>query len=127
MVMIMARRRPRSKQPRKQRKFLYNAPLHIRHKIMSANLSKELREEYNRRSLPVRKGDKVEIMRGDFKGHQGKIERVDLKNYKVYVEGATIQKVDGTTTYFPIHPSNLQIIELNLEDEKRLKVLERKG
>ncbi|HIH61964.1 MAG TPA: 50S ribosomal protein L24 [Methanobacteriales archaeon] len=123
----MARRRPRSKQPRKQRKFLYNAPLHIRHKIMSANLSKELREEYNRRSLPVRKGDKVEIMRGDFKGHQGKIERVDLKNYKVYVEGATIQKVDGTTTYFPIHPSNLQIIELNLEDEKRLKVLERKG
>ncbi|MDI3483506.1 MAG: large subunit ribosomal protein [Methanobacteriaceae archaeon] len=127
MVMIMARRRPRSKQPRKQRKFLHNAPLHIRHKIMSANLSKELREEYNRRSLPVRKGDKVEIMRGDFKGHQGKIERVDLKNYKVYVEGATIQKVDGTTTYFPIHPSNLQIIELNLEDEKRLKVLERKG
>ena len=123
----MARRRPRSKQPRKQRKFLYNAPLHIRHKIMSATLSKELREEYNRRSLPVRKGDKVEIMRGDFKGHQGKIERVDLKNYKVYVEGATIQKVDGTTTYFPIHPSNLQIIELNLEDEKRLKVLERKG
>ncbi|MBC7119559.1 MAG: 50S ribosomal protein L24, partial [Methanobacteriaceae archaeon] len=69
----MARRRPRSKQPRKQRKFLHNAPLHIRHKIMSANLSKELREEYNRRSLPVRKGDKVEIMRGDFKGHQGKI------------------------------------------------------
>ena len=123
----MARRRPRSKQPRKQRKFLYNAPLHIRHKIMSATLSKELREEYNRRSLPVRRGDKVEIMRGDFKGHQGKIERVDLKNYKVYVEGATIQKVDGTTTYFPIHPSNLQIIELNLEDEKRLKVLERKG
>ena len=123
----MARKRPRSKQPRKQRKFLHNAPLHIRHKIMSANLSKELREKYNRRSLPVRKGDKEEIMRGDFKGHQGKIERVDLKNYKVYVEGATIQKVDGTTTYFPIHPSNLQIIELNLEDEKRLKVLERKG
>ncbi|HHW16611.1 MAG TPA: 50S ribosomal protein L24 [Methanothermobacter sp.] len=123
----MARRRPRSKQPRKQRKFLYNAPLHIRHKIMSATLSKELREEYNRRSLPVRRGDKVEIMRGDFKGHQGKIERVDLKNYKVYVEGATIQKVDGTTTYFPIHPSNLRIIELNLEDEKRIKILERKG
>jgi len=123
----MARKRPRSKQPRKQRKFLHNAPLHIRHKIMSANLSKELREKYNRRSLPVRKGDKVEIMRGDFKGHQGKIERVDLKNYKVYVEGATIQKVDGTTTYFPIHPSNLQIIELNLEDEKRIKILERKG
>ncbi|MDI9623928.1 MAG: 50S ribosomal protein L24 [Methanothermobacter sp.] len=123
----MARKRPRSKQPRKQRKFLHNAPLHIRHKIMSANLSKELRKEYNRRSLPVRKGDKVEIMRGDFKGHQGRIEKVDLKNYKVYVEGATIQKVDGTTTYFPIHPSNLQIIELNLEDEKRIKVLERKG
>lgn len=127
MVIKMARKRPRSKQPRKQRKFLHNAPLHIRHKIMSANLSKELRKEYNRRSLPVRKGDKVEIMRGDFKGHQGRIEKVDLKNYKVYVEGATIQKVDGTTTYFPIHPSNLQIIELNLEDEKRIKVLERKG
>jgi len=126
-VIIMARKRPRSKQPRKQRKFLHNAPLHIRHKIMSANLSKELRQEHNRRSLPIRKGDKVEIMRGDFKGHQGKVERVDLKNYKVYVEGATIQKVDGTTAYFPIHPSNLRIIELNLEDEKRVEALERKG
>ncbi len=118
--------RPRSKQPRKQRKFLYNAPLNIRHKIMSATLSKELREEYDRRSLPVREGDKVEIMRGDFKGHQGKVEKVDLKNYKVYVEGATIQKVDGTTAYFPIHPSKLRIIELNLDDEERIKILERK-
>ncbi|HOQ18868.1 MAG: large subunit ribosomal protein [Methanothermobacter sp.] len=116
-----------SKQPRKQRKYIYEAPLHARRKMMSANLSRELREEYGRRSLPIRKGDKVEILRGDFKGHEGKVEKVDLKRYRVYVEGATIQKVDGTTVYFPLHPSNLRIVDLNLDDEKRIKILERKG
>lgn len=95
--------------------------------MMSANLSKELREEYNRRSMPLRKGDKVEVTRGDFKGHEGKVDKVDLKRYRVFVEGATIQKVDGTSVYFPIHPSNLRIVDLNLDDEKRVKILERKG
>ncbi len=116
-----------SKQPRKQRKFIYNAPLHIRHKLMSVTLSQDLREEHNRRSLPVKKGDTVQVMRGDFKDHEGKVEKVDLKNYRVLVDGATVQKVDGNPVYFPIHPSNLRIVEMDLSDDKRNKIIERKG
>ena len=116
-----------SKQPRKQRKFIYNAPLHIRHKLMSVTLSQDLREEYDRRSLPVKKGDTVQIMRGDFKDHEGKVEKVDLRNYRVLVDGATVEKVDGTNIYFPIHPSNLRIVEMDLSDDKRNEIIERKG
>ncbi|MCD6381372.1 MAG: 50S ribosomal protein L24, partial [Candidatus Aenigmarchaeota archaeon] len=57
-----------SKEPRKQRKYRYNAPLHIRQKLVSAHLTKELRNELGIRSLPVRKNDRVKIMRGKFKG-----------------------------------------------------------
>lgn len=115
-----------SKQPRKQRKFLYNAPLHVRQKLMSAPLSRELREKYKVRNLPVRVGDKVRIMRGDYKGHEGKVVEVDLKRYRIYVEGATLRKTNGTEVFYPIHPSNVMIIELNLEDEKRKKIIERR-
>ena len=74
-------KRPKSKKPRKQRKFLKLAPLHIRRKMIAAHLSKELREKYKRRSIPVRKGDEVKIMRGEFKGMIGKIVKVDTKKY----------------------------------------------
>lgn len=114
-----------SKQPRKQRKYVYHAPLHIRHKFLSAHLSKELREKYKRRSFPVRKGDEIEIMKGKFKKKTGKISRVDLNKIKVYIDGITRKKVDGSEVQVPIHPSNLKIINLNLEDAKRLKSLNR--
>jgi large subunit ribosomal protein L24 len=119
-------KRPKSKKARKQRKFLFTAPLHLRRKMLSAHLSKELREKYKRRSLPLRKGDEVEIMRGEFKGKKGKISRVDLKNYKVYVEGITRKRTTGIEVQVPIHPSNLRIINLNLNDKKRLEAIERK-
>lgn len=116
-----------SKQKRKKRKYIANAPLHIRHKLISANLSKDLRKKYNRRSIPIRKGDSVKIMRGEFKGKSGKIEKVDLKKMKVLIEGINIQKKDGSKVGVWFDPSNLQIIELNLEDKERKKVLERKN
>jgi large subunit ribosomal protein L24 len=116
-----------SKQPRKQRKSIYNAPQHARGKLMSAHLSKDLREEHDRRSFPVRTGDTVKIMKGDFKGHEGKIEKVNLKTYKIYVDGANTQKPDGTPVLFPIDPSNVMIVELDLSDDKRMEIIERKG
>mgnify|MGYP003429644232 FL=1 len=107
-------------QPRKQRKALYTAPLHIRRKLMSANLSKDLRADIGKRSLPIRVGDKVQVVRGDFKGHEGKVESIDAKRYKVTVEGVTLSKPDGNAVLLPIHPSNLMIIEADLKDERRL-------
>ncbi len=114
-----------SKQPTKQRKYRYNAPLHIKHKFLSAQLSKDLRKKYNKRNIPLRKGDRVKVMVGQFKNTIGKIEKVDLKKSKVYIEGIQLSKRDGTKVYYPIHPSNVKILELNLSDKKRKKLLEK--
>lgn len=108
-----------SKQPRKQRKYRYNAPLNLRHKMISANLSKELRKKYKKRNFPLRKDDEITIMVGEFKGKKGKIERVDLKKLKVTVAGIFRNKKDGTKIGVYFDPSNLQITELNTNDKKR--------
>ena len=118
-------KRPKSKKPRKQRKFLYKAPLHLRRKMISAHLSKELREQYKRRSLPLRKGDEVKVMRGEFKGTVGKVVRINTKKYKVYVDTVKRKRSVGTEYLVPLSPSNLMIVKLNLDDKYRMKILER--
>jgi len=67
------------------------------------------------------------IMRGDRKGSEGKVTQIDRKKYRLFVEGATREKVDGTTTFIPIHPSKVMITRLNLDDKWRKKILERKS
>lgn len=108
-----------SKQPRKQRKYAANAPLHLRKKFVSVNLSKDLRKKQGKRNIPLRKGDIVKIMRGKFKGKQGKITEIKLKTQKIFIDGIQIKKRDGSKTNVPLKPSNLQIVELNLDDRKR--------
>nr|AJS12692.1 50S ribosomal protein L24P [uncultured archaeon] len=114
-----------SKQPRKQRKYLANLPLHLKKKLMSVNLSKDLRKKYGKRNLTLKKGDTVKVMRGKFKGKRGKVTEVKLKTSKAIVEGMQVKKQDGSKADVKLRPSNLQIIELNLEDKKRLKTTEK--
>ena len=121
----MQRLKPVAK-PSKQRKMIYQAPSHIRNKLFSAPLSPSLRKSHGVRSLPVRSGDTVRIMRGDSKGFEGKVTRVDRRKYRIYVEGLTREKVDGTTIFVPIHPSKVMITKLNLDDKWRKKILERR-
>jgi len=116
----------RVKNPGKQRKMLFNAPAHIRHKLMSAPLSRELSASKGAKTLPVRRGDTILIKRGDNKGFEGKISRVDLKAYRIYIEGLTREKVDGTNIFLPIHPSKVEIRSLNLDDKWRKEILDRK-
>jgi large subunit ribosomal protein L24 len=116
----------RVKNPGKQRKKLFNAPAHIRHKLMSAPLSHELTASRGAKTLPVRRGDTILIKRGDNKGFEGKVSRVDLKAFRIYVEGLTREKVDGTNIFLPIHPSKVEIRNLNLDDKWRKNILERK-
>lgn len=118
--------RMKTKQPRRQRRFLYQAPNHIRHKLMSAHLSEELKKQYPFRSLPVRTGDVVMVMRGDHKGHTGKVIRLDHEKYRIYIEGLVRKKADGSEVPIPVHPSKVQIIKLNLDDEWRKKIVERR-
>ena len=117
--------RPLTK-PTKQRKMLYQAPDHVRHRLLAAHLSPELRATHIAKSFPVRSGDTIRVMRGDHKGFEGKITRIDLKKYRIYVEGLTREKVDGTTIFVPVHPSKLMITRLNLDDKWRKEILERK-
>ncbi len=109
----------KSKQRRKQRKYLANAPLHLRKKFLSSNLSKDLRKKYGRKSFPVKKGDLVKVMRGKFKGKTGKINNVEIKRTRVAIEKIQRQKKDGTKINAYFHPSKLQIQELNLDDRER--------
>ncbi len=115
-----------SKSPTKQRKFARNAPLHVRGKFVHAHLSKELKKKHNRRSLQVKNGDKVKILRGQFSGKTGKISRVDLRKSAVYIEGIEMVKKDGNKIFYPIHASNLVITELLIDDKKRVKSIEKK-
>jgi large subunit ribosomal protein L24 len=114
-----------SKQPRKQRKYLANLPLHLKKKLLSATLSKELRKKYSRRNVPLKKGDKVKVMRGNHRKKEGEILKVDKINTKVNIAGIEIVKKDGSKVPYPISPSNLMITELKLDDKKRIQALER--
>jgi len=116
-----------SKQPRKQRKYLANAPLHIKQKLISSQLSKTLREKYGKRNFPVRKGDIVKIMIGEFRTKTGGVLTVDRKKLRVNIEGIYRTKNDGSKVEVWVNTSNIQIQELNLEDKKRKEALERKG
>jgi large subunit ribosomal protein L24 len=115
----------KSKKPEKQRKALYEASLHKRHKLLSAHLSKDLRKKWKKRSLPIRKGDEIKVMRGKFKGTIGKISKVDLRELRVYIENVKRKKVSGEEIHFPIHPSNLLLLNPVMEDPKRMKIIKR--
>jgi large subunit ribosomal protein L24 len=116
-----------SKRKAKQRKYAFKAPLHLKKKLLSSNLSKELREKYQKRNLEIRKEDKVRIMRGKFKGKTGKIIEVKVKSLKVYVEGIQKKKQDGSKVNLPLKASNLQIIEVNDSDKKRFKKVKKEA
>ena len=115
----------KTKNPRKQRKSYFKAPLHKKRKMLAAHLAENLLLKYDRRSTTLVKGDSVKVMRGSFKGHEDKIAKVDLKKQVVEVEGITTVKSDGTKVAKPVHPSNLLITKLNLTDKWRRKKLEK--
>ncbi len=110
-----------SSKPKKQVKYAANAPFHIRHKFMTAKVSDEMAKKHGLKRIAVRKGDKVKIARGQFRGKSGKVNRVDLSYIKIYVDGIDRNKTEGAKAFYPIHPSNVIITELNMEDKRRIK------
>jgi len=113
-----------STKARKQRKAFFNAPLHQRRKQLSSHLEENLLLKYDKRRIPIVKGDTVKIMRGAFKGHENKVTKVHLKKHTVEIEGVTLTKADGKQIAKPVHPSNLLITKLNLTDKWRRQRLE---
>ncbi|KAG4417106.1 60S ribosomal protein L26A [Cadophora malorum] len=109
---------------RKSRKAHYDAPSSVRRTIMSAPLSKELREKYNVRSIPIRKDDEVTVVRGSNKGREGKITSVYRLKYIVHIERVVREKSSGQSVPIGVHPSKVVITKLKL-DKDRESILER--
>lgn len=113
--------------PGKNRKMRFNAPHHVKRKFLSAPLSPSLKSEYGTRTMPVRTEDTVSVAKGDHKMSEGKVLRVDSKRGKIYIEGITRTRMDGSTLQIPIRPENVMITKLNLDDSKRRAKLDRRG
>jgi ribosomal protein uL24 len=113
--------------PSTSRKRRYNAPNAERRKFISAPLSPSLRAEHGTRRMPVVVDDTVSITKGDRKLSEGRVLRVDTKNEKIYVEGVTRSRLDGSTVQIPIRSENVMITRLNTNDQWRKKILERKS
>lgn len=120
-----------SKQPRKQRKARYNAPSHVRRKMMASHLcgdsGNDLINEYNVRSLTVVKGDLVRIVRGDgdIVGKEALVTDIFTKDMRIGLESINISKADGTEIVRKIDPSNVIIVKLNLSDPRRKEKLDK--
>merc|ERR1711990_535353 len=111
----------------KSRKRHFSAPSHIRRRLMSAPLSKELRTKYGVRSMPVRKDDEVQVSRGHYKGQQvGKIVQCYRKKFRVYIERIQREKANGATVNVGIHPSKVVIVKLKM-DKDRKNILDRRA
>jgi len=107
------------RRPSKQRKKIYEAQGQSLRKLLAASLSEELQATQGRRSYPVRKGDTVKILRGDYAGIEGKVNDVDTRGQRLFVEGVTREMTSGTSTNVSVHSSKVMITKLNLDDKWR--------
>ena len=116
-----------STRPRTQRKRLYEATVQRRHKLLGVHVDPDLvgkSKLHLPRALPVRKGDVVRIMRGSFRGKEGKVVSVDSRHGTAVVEGVTIEKTDEKKVPRPIHASNLMLIKMDDTDAWRRRKYE---
>ncbi|KAM0791446.1 60S ribosomal protein L26B [Microbotryomycetes sp. NB124-2] len=108
-----------SRSARKAHKAHFDAPSSVRRKIMSSSLDKALREEYNTRSVPIRKDDEVKIVRGSYKGREGKVVQVYRKKWVIHVERVAREKGSGATVPIGVSPSNVVITKLKLDKDRK--------
>ncbi|HEX6253291.1 MAG TPA: 50S ribosomal protein L24 [Nitrososphaera sp.] len=103
---------------------LIHIPKHQRDKMVGAVLEDSLRKQYGRKNIRVVKGDSVRIMRGEYKGVEGKVEKVNTEHATFHIEGIQREKIRGGQVKVPIHSSNVTVISLNLDDDYRSRKLQ---
>jgi ribosomal protein uL24 len=111
-----------SSKRRKQRLAHFSAPSHIRLKLLSATLSKDLRKKWGVRSLPIRKDDEVVVLRGTKKGSKGKVIQVYRKKWVIHIDKLTKNKANGAPYQLPIHPSNVAITKVKEGKDRLAKI-----
>jgi large subunit ribosomal protein L24 len=92
---------------------------HQRDRMISAPLADSLRELYKKRTARVVKGDSVKVMRGEYKGVEGKVERINTELGTLNIEGVQREKIRGGQVKVPIHASKVMLINLRLDDKYR--------
>lgn len=112
--------------PSTQRKRLFQSSPHVYSRYFSAALSPDLKREHNTNAYPLRRGDTVRVTRGDHKGFEGKITKVNRRKRRIFIEGVTREKVDGSAIQIPVHPSKVIITNLNLDDKLRREMLKQR-
>jgi large subunit ribosomal protein L24 len=103
---------------------LIHIPKHQRDKMVGAVLEESLRKQYGRKNIRVVKGDSVRVMRGEYKGVEGKVEKVNTEHATFHIEGIQREKIRGGQVKVPIHSSNVMVISLNLDDDYRSSKLQ---
>ena len=111
---------------RTQRKLQLGAPSSVKRKLMSSHLNKSLRDQYKIRSLPIKRGDEVKILKGKAKGKTGKVVQVYRKRNVIYVDKVQRDKQNGQTVFLPIKPSYC-LIEKLLINKDRTKTIEKRA
>jgi large subunit ribosomal protein L24 len=104
---------------------LIHIPKHQRDKMVGAMLEDSLRKQYGRKKVRVIKGDSIRVMRGEYKGVEGKVEKVNTEHATFHIEGIQREKIRGGQVKVPIHSSNVMVIGLNLDDDLRSSKLQR--
>jgi len=107
-----------------RKRMLYTASQHLLSKQLGSHLAKSLNEKYHCKSLRVVEGDSVKVLRGEFKGIEGKVTKVSTEKRGIAIEGIKREKLKGGNVDIYIHPSNVIITSLNLEDKWRQNRLE---
>ena len=105
---------------------IYQATLQTRSKQMGSSLSKDLQKKYGKKSARVIEGDSVTILRGEFKGVDGKIAKISTQKSSVAIDGVKKEKTKGDKFDVYIHTSNLVITSLNGDDKWRMAKLQGK-
>lgn len=103
---------------------LIHVPKHQRDKMVGAVLEESLRKQYGRKNIRVVKGDSIRVMRGEYKGVEGKVEKVNTEHATFHIEGIQREKIRGGQVKVPIHSSNVMVISLNLDDDYRSSKLQ---
>ena len=117
----------KTKNPTKQRNRISKGTTFHKHKLMSVRLSTDLREKYNVKKMPVRKGDNVYVTAGDFVGTEGKVLTADYNTQRVTIDGIAKEKADKSKIMYPIHVSKLVIRRFGKVGQKRKIILERRA
>jgi len=105
---------------------IYQATHKTKSKQMGSALSKDLHKKYGKRSARVVEGDNVTILRGEFKGVDGKVSKASPQKNSVAIEGVKKEATKGEKFDVYIHTSNLVITSLNGDDKWRISKLEGK-